>query len=87
MSQKSSYSDNSAVSASERSPVSVLLAWLAVLLVVNDTKVVWLCSVAVAALAIVGHMLSRTTGRPWSLHRGQDPVGRHSSYARQTRPG
>ncbi|TDX04053.1 hypothetical protein EV647_2316 [Kribbella sp. VKM Ac-2566] len=125
MSQKSTYSDNSAVSASERSPVSVLLVWpfegrplespwrlvaacgaiaeaishlpllmqalgetpyigvgflllsvagflLAILLLVNDTRVVWLCSVAVAALAILGYVLSRTTGLPqFSEHVGQ----------------
>ncbi|TCC46311.1 hypothetical protein E0H73_44000 [Kribbella pittospori] len=125
MSQKSTYSDNSAVSASERTPVSVLLVWplegrpleslwrlvaacgaiaeaishlpllmqalgetpyigvgflllsiagflLAVLLVVKDTKVVWLGSVVVAALAIVGYVLSRTTGLPqFSEHVGQ----------------
>jgi hypothetical protein len=46
---------------------------LAVLLVVNDTKVVWLCSVVVAVLAIVGYVLSRTTDRlqQFSEHVGQ----------------
>ena len=41
------------------------------LFVVNDTPAVWVSAVVVAALALVGYVLSRTTGLPdFSEHKG-----------------
>lgn len=45
---------------------------LAHLLIVNDTPAIWVSTVVVAALALLGYILSRTTGLPSFTHyKGQ----------------